>query len=227
MSWTKISPDTISKKHSIGLLNDSVFTEPVSTEHDRYFQHNSYENEVHDFVEKLLNQISAVEFSREDMADLLSFEMDKLVGTNNYSVKSLSDDAASIIRMYIKEDTRARDPEENLGSPFAELGLIQKSEARKRYFKKAQPIPSSLDKLVVMYILLETLGPEQNGISVDDLLYKPSSVGKTLNMGRSLLYEYLDRLRNAKLITLNRTAGLDMVYVPETLKPVDVLRDYY
>lgn len=173
------------------------------------------------------NQISAVEFSREDMADLLSFEMDKLVGTNNYSAKSLSDDAASIIRMYIKEDTRARDPEENLGSPFAELGLIQKSEARKRHFKKAQPIPSSLDKLVVMYILLETLRPEQNGISVDDLLYKPSSVGKTLNMGRSLLYEYLDRLRNAKLITLNRTAGLDMVYVPETLKPVDVLRDYY
>ena len=173
------------------------------------------------------NQINAVEFSREDMVDLLSFEMDKLVGSGNYSAKSLSDDASSIIRMYAKEDSRSRDPEENLGSPFAELGLIQKSEAKRRYFKKVQPIPSSLDKLVVMYILLGTIEPGQNGISVDDLLYKPGSVGRALSMGRSLLYEYLDRLRNAKLLTLNRTAGLDMVYVPETIKPVDVLRDYY
>ena len=74
MSWTKISPDMISKKHSIGLLNDSVFTEPVSTEHDRYFQHNSYENEVHDFVEKLLNQISAVENSETGKVDCFIFE---------------------------------------------------------------------------------------------------------------------------------------------------------
>ena len=70
----KLQFHTISKKHSIGLLNDSVFTEPVSTEHDRYFQHNSYENEVHDFVEKLLNQISAVESSETGKVDCFIFE---------------------------------------------------------------------------------------------------------------------------------------------------------
>ena len=46
-------------------------------------------------------------------------------------------------------------------------------------------------------------------------------------MGRPMLYEYLDKLRNAKMITLNRTAGLDMVYVPEDLRQVDILREYY
>ncbi len=173
------------------------------------------------------NHVDAVEFSRDDMADLLSIEMDKLVGAGNYSAKSLADDVSSIIRMYVKEDVRTPDPEENLGSPFAELGLIQKSEAQRRHYKKVQPIPSSLDKLIVMYVLLGVVEPGQNSISVDDLLTKPGSVGRILNMGRSLLYEYLDKLRNAKLLTLNRTAGLDMVYIPNTLEPVDVLLQYY
>lgn len=173
------------------------------------------------------NQINAVEFGREDLVELLVVEMDKLAGHNNYSRKSLSDDASSIIRMYTKEDTKAPDPEENLSSPFAELGLIQRSESNKRSYKKTQPISDSLDKLVVMYVLLGSLEPEQNAISVDDLLYKPCAVGRTFNMGRSLLYEYLDKLRSAKLITLNRTAGLDMVYVPEQLTQTDILREYY
>ena len=173
------------------------------------------------------NAIDAVEFTREDALGLLSHEMDKLVGPGNYSDKSLSDDAASIIKMYIKEDARAKDPEENLGSPFAELGIIQKSEHSKRTYKKMPPVPGSLDKLVVMYVLLCALEDGQRAISVDDLLYKPCSVGRTLNMGRAMLYEYLDKLRNAKLIALNRTAGLDMVYVADGLQPVDILRDYY
>lgn len=176
------------------------------------------------------NTIEATEFDREDLPMLLGHEMDKLAGPGNYSAKSLEDDCANIIRMYVKEDLKTkgmRDPEENLSSPFSELGLIQKSGASPKKYKKAQPIPDSLDKLVVMYILLGSLEKGQHAVSVDDLLYNPCSIGKTLNMGRPMLYEYLDKLRNARLLTLNRTAGLDMVYVPESLQQVDILRDYY
>lgn len=173
------------------------------------------------------NTIDATEFGRDDLPTLLGHEMNKLVGPENYSEKSLEDDCTSIIRMYVKEDIKLKDPEENLGSPFSELGLVQKSESSKKKYRKTQPIPNSLDKLVVIYILLGGLREGQHAVSVDDLLYKPCSVGKTLNMGRPMLYEYLDKLRNAKMITLNRTAGLDMVYVPENLRQVDILKDYY
>lgn len=176
------------------------------------------------------NTIEATEFDRDDLIMLLGYEMNKLVGHGNYSAKSLEDDCVNIIRMYLKEDLKTkglRDPEENLSSPFSELGLIQKSEVFPKKYKKTQPIQDSLDKLVVMYVLLGSLGEGQHAVSVDDLLYKPCSIGKTLNMGRTMLYEYLDKLRNVKLITLNRTAGLDMVYVPEDLHKVDILRDYY
>jgi len=46
----------------------------TEVKYDRYFQHNSYENEVHDFVEKLLNQISAVENSETGKVDCFIFE---------------------------------------------------------------------------------------------------------------------------------------------------------
>lgn len=176
------------------------------------------------------NIIEATEFDRDDLPMLLGHEMNKLAGPENYSEKSLEDDCTNIIRMYVKEDLKAkgiRDPEENLGSPFSELGLVQKSETSKKKFRKTQPIPDTLDKLVVMYFLLGSLMEGQHAVSVDDLLYKPCSIGKTLNMGRPMLYEYLDKLRNVKMITLNRTAGLDMVYVPEDLRQVDILREYY
>lgn len=176
------------------------------------------------------NTIEVTEFARDELPQLLCREMNKLAGPENYSEKSLEDDCTNIIRMYVKEDLKtngARDPEENLGSPFSVLGLVQKSETFKKKFRKAQPIPDTLDKLVVMYILLGSLVEEQHAVSIDDLLYKPCSVGKTLNMGRPMLYEYLDKLRNAKMITLNRTAGLDMVYVPKGLRQVDILRNYY
>lgn len=173
------------------------------------------------------NLINTVEFDRDDIIYLMTNNMDMLAGTGRYSEKSLSDDVSSIIKMYAKEDTRMKDPEENIGSPFAELGLIQKSESSKGKYRKMQPILDSLDKYVVMYIILGAMEEGQNAISVDDLLNKPRSVGKTLNMGRSLLYDYLDKLRNAKCITLNRTAGLDMVYAPGDLKQVDILKDYY
>ena len=173
------------------------------------------------------NNIDAVTFDRDDLCQLLSHEMNKLVGAGQYSQKSLEDDAMSILRMYIDDDARSRDPEENLGSPFAELGLVQRSSSSVKEYRKTQPLGDTLDKLIVLYVLLNSLQEGQRAVSIDDMLYKPCSLGRALNMGRPMAYEYLDKLRNAGLITLNRTAGLDMVYIDENIKAEDILRNYY
>ena len=39
--------------------------------------------------------------------------------------------------------------------------------------------------------------------------------------------EYLDRLRQEGFIELNRTAGLDMVYISKKLSPAEILEIYY
>lgn len=38
---------------------------------------------------------------------------------------------------------------------------------------------------------------------------------------------YLDQLRIAGYLTINRTAGLDMVYVESPMKPQDIMTEYY
>jgi hypothetical protein len=42
-----------------------------------------------------------------------------------------------------------------------------------------------------------------------------------------LINEYLDQLRASGYITLNRTAGLDMVYVNTERTPQGIMREYY
>ena len=42
-----------------------------------------------------------------------------------------------------------------------------------------------------------------------------------------MINEYLDQLRAIDLITINRTAGLDMVYVSTEKSVVDIMREYY
>jgi hypothetical protein len=110
-----------------------------------------------------------------------------------------------MLRMYLQEENAGDDPEENLGSPFAELGLLQRSERMKLGYRKMQPVSDKLDKRAVMFVILSSLEAGKRSISVDELLGKPNSVGRTFNMGRPMLYDYLDLLRNADCLSLNRT----------------------
>lgn len=44
---------------------------------------------------------------------------------------------------------------------------------------------------------------------------------------RNMINEYLDRLRQEGFIELNRTAGLDMVYISKKLSTAEILEIYY
>ena len=62
---------------------------------------------------------------------------------------------------------------------------------------------------------------------MNDLLTGENSAGKLLNLTRPRLNEYLDQLRAKGYITINRTAGLDMVYFNKNITTKQVLIDYY
>ena len=49
----------------------------------------------------------------------------------------------------------------------------------------------------------------------------------TSHVFEQIIEEHLDQLRAIGLITINRTAGLDMVYVTTNLSPADIMREYY
>ena len=52
-------------------------------------------------------------------------------------------------------------------------------------------------------------------------------MGRVFNLNRVSVNEYLDQLRVAGYLTINRTAGLDMVYLNNAITPASVLTKYY
>lgn len=173
------------------------------------------------------NEYSGENFLKEDMInackEFLNMRMQE--GTT-YSDSLFEDDCASVIRMYspaINKD----DPEESLGCPLSELGLLQKSVERKNAFIKSSPVKGSLDILVILFVMLSNLSKDKIAVSIDDLLTAPNNIGRVFNLNRIQVNEYIDQLRAAGYITINRTAGLDMVYFEKMMTPEEVMRKYY
>lgn len=183
------------------------------------------------------NEFEGQDFTKDDMVKSCKSLLDKKVETGcSYSESSLADDCASIIKMYLNGHAGEQisnstiidtHPEESLECPLVELGLIQKSIKAKEAYFKAAPARSSLDKLVILYVIMQNITIEKMSVSIDDLLKAPNNIGRVFNLNRVAINEYLDQLRIAGYLTINRTAGLDMVYVSSTMKPAEIMIEYY
>lgn len=93
--------------------------------------------------------------------------------------------------------------------------------------KWLSPSHGSLDKLAVLYVITKNLSKYKPSVSIDDLLNAPNNIGKVFNLSRVAINEYLDQLRISGYLTINRAAGLDMVYVESLEKPEDIMLEYY
>lgn len=177
------------------------------------------------------NKFDVVEFSKENMANKLFDEYVKLTGKDGSRI-IFEDDCNSILKMYtIIENTSENvdeNPEDNLSSPFAELGLIKRNTLNKGYFSKARPELDKLDRLTVLYVIVDNMTDEKKNTDIDSLLSKENNIGRVFDLDRDMIYEYLDRLRQEGYIDLNRTAGLDTVYLKDNgLSLEKILEEYY
>lgn len=173
------------------------------------------------------NNYDAKTFTKEDMQNVLDNELKKILDKDvTYSDSLFRDDCGSVIKMYA-DDEDNNDPEDNLSSPLSALGLLVKSQTKKGTFEKTAPRYDKLDCLVILYIMLKNKIEGKDSVSINDLLVGENSAGKLLNLTRPILNEYLDQLRARGYITINRTAGLDMVYFDKDITAKQVLIDYY
>lgn len=173
------------------------------------------------------NEYRGRDFTKEDMTsackEFLERKMDEGA---TFSESLFDDDCSSILRMYLPMQN-VEDPEESLACPLRELGLLQRSSEKKNAYIKSSPSKYALDMMVVLYVILKNLSAEKKSISIDDLLTAPNNIGCVFNLDRAKINEYLDQLRAAGYITINRTAGLDMVYYEKNFSPADVMKKYY
>lgn len=138
----------------------------------------------------------------------------------NISKRSLEDDCSAILSMYVKEKLEDYDPEDKKISPFSTLGLIRKNG---NIYSKSVPDLKDLDELLIYYVMAKEMGNEQS-ITVEELLKKRNMPGKIFNLKRTALVNYLEQLSSKKMIVLNQTAGLDMVYLKEKILPLEILK---
>lgn len=173
------------------------------------------------------NRYDVKTFTKEDMQLALDHELKKMLEINvSYSESLFKDDCGTVLRMYMEDDSE-EDPEDNLISPLSALGLLSKSQTKKGYCEKTTPRYDRLDCLAVLYIMLKNKTEGKNSTSIQELLTGENGPGKLLNLTRPRLDVYLDQLRSREYITINRTAGLDMVYFHEGITAQQVLIDYY
>lgn len=164
-----------------------------------------------------------------DSNDVKSVLEDYLnVNEIKYSNKSLDVDVNVLLNMYSKKNEYI-DPEENFSCPLAQLGLLKYS--RKKY-QKMIPELNDINELLVMYTILlliedKNIDSKQRYISITDLENMKNSLSYIFNFNRIIINEYLEQLSNIGLIRLEKTAGLDMVYVLCDYSSEEVVRLYF
>jgi len=163
-------------------------------------------------------------FTRDEMVGMMKELIIEHTGEQEPSERSIRDDCSAILSMY-SPSVSTEDPEEKRNSPFEVLGLISRSGNR---FTKKRPMIDKIDPLVFMFLIVDSLN-ENGSLQIDQITDGYNMPGKILNMNRIAVNSFLDILHNRKYITVNRTAGLDIVYPNscQTMSSTDVLQEYY
>ena len=68
---------------------------------------------------------------------------------------------------------------------------------------------------------------ERTYISIDEFIKCENSPIKLLNLEKNILNEYLDEIKKAGLIEINRTAGLNMIYINKNMSLEEIMIEYY
>lgn len=164
-------------------------------------------------------------FSRKDLEEyIFNYFKDNDIDLSNFS--SAQNDIGVFLRMYVEE--KVSTPEDNLSSPIGKLHLLKKSG--KELYEKTMPSYNNLDFRIVYYFVLKW--NERNGnrkeLNIDDILNDTNSPAKIFNLDRNLFSKYLEDMKSAEFILLNRTAGLNTIELKKQNYTItELFKDYF
>lgn len=171
------------------------------------------------------NKVGAKEFTKINLINIMEQQIRNLDTSIQFSMKSLIDDCTCIVKTYSFDKEDLKKPEDNLISPFTELGLLSKVKGKEEILLKTVPKKDKLDKLAILYVMVDRL-QGATSTTIDKLIEEDCNVGKVFNLDRNILNEYLDELEDCGFIKINRTAGLNTVYINE-INTKDILEEYF
>ena len=175
------------------------------------------------------NSMTVTSFKREEMIATMTDLLYEKTREEKLSDRSIRDDCTAILSMYAVDREKTKDPEDKKDSPFTALGLIYPEG---RLYERRQPDASTVDPMVIMFILSRVFSGQKDkssvkSILIDDIINSDNMPGKIMDMNRIMINDCLDKLQDLGYIIVNRTAGLDIVYQNKEISPEQVVLDYY
>lgn len=137
----------------------------------------------------------------------------------------LEEDFNMFVKSYSNNLKNEKDgnPENNLICPLSQLGLLivkdnsKKNNSNKpKIYTKTMPKYKSLDCLIVYFVLSEIYAKDEVlEFDINDSFEIPNSPVKIFSLDKSSYHQYLDELKRMNWININRTAGINTVYIKD------------
>ncbi len=173
------------------------------------------------------NEFGYEEFQKSEMVremkELAYLAAEQCAQPKPVADTSVEADCDAILHMYVKKGEAEGTPEEKNVSPFERLELIKNIGGT---YVRRQPEVSRLPEDIVLYLLADCLDGRKS-MNLDELLDVTNGPGKLLQLERNGLMEILERLQSRDRITVNRTAGLNMIYLNEACSAEKIVEEYY
>ena len=161
------------------------------------------------------NEFNMAEFTKEDF--VASLQNYVLMNGDNVSVamRSLNDDFTCIVNTYLprhRSNASKSNPENNIDSPFGDLGLIDILNKVKKTYKKSIPAITSINPWVA-FAVIQDQANDRKEIGLNELLTAPCNIGKVFNLDAISMLDLLRRIEKLGEIKIIRTAGLDIIRI--------------
>ena len=167
------------------------------------------------------NKCNMKTFSKNELQTRIEYILES--ENLEYNAKILGDEVSVLLKTYTSEQKNDT-PENNFTCPLVELKLLKKID--KDTYKKEKSSISNLNPYIVYWLILNQI-KERDSINIEELLKGDNSVSNLLNLDKILLNEYLDILKRLGLITLNKTAGLNMIYINQRYTLEKIFKIHY
>ena len=175
------------------------------------------------------NEFSMSEFSKEDFVAALEKYIKMEDSEAEVASRSMGDDFSCIINTYLpryKSNPARVSPENNIDCPFGELGLIDILNKKKKTYKKSIPASDTLNAWVVLAVIVDNANGRKE-INLNELLTSPCNIGRVFNLDSVTMLDVLYRVEKLGLIKINRTAGLDVITLQNSLSFIDCVENFY
>lgn len=168
------------------------------------------------------NHCDANELEKAQIEAILLREVTKYANGQSFSEKSLSNDVDVLLNMYSKNKDKS-DPEDKNVSPFVRLGLIKNNE---RKYVKNHPDRKNFSEMIVLYELVQMMGNRES-MSIEEATDGENGLAKIYNLTSVMANDLFDKLDASGYLRVDRTAGLDMIYLSEKYIPERIIEKYY